>query len=135
MIKPQFTFPFLCCNIPFLPAYGIFMSHLIRCARACFSYECFILMAARLSYKLPEQGYVRVHEIVSQHYEISLSQKLHDILGHDHNYTVSPSIDQIFHWIVTSLTKLDVVTFFDIITRTYVSELWISKIPQYFNFA
>ena len=28
---------------------------------------------------------------------IPLSQMLHDILGHDHNYTMTPSIDQIFH--------------------------------------
>ena len=35
-----------------------FMSQLIRYARACSSYECFILRAARLSSKLLGQGYV-----------------------------------------------------------------------------
>ena len=41
-------FPFLSSNIPSSPAYGV-LSQLIRYARACSSYECFILRAARLS--------------------------------------------------------------------------------------
>ena len=53
------NFPFLSSNIPSSPAYGIFISQLIRYARACSSYECFILMAERLSSKLLGQGYVR----------------------------------------------------------------------------
>ena len=50
--------PFLSSNIPSLPAYDVFISQLIRYARACSSYECFILRAARLSSKLLRQGYV-----------------------------------------------------------------------------
>ena len=42
------NFPFLRSNIPSSPAYGVFISQLIRYARACTSYECFILRAARL---------------------------------------------------------------------------------------
>ena len=41
--------PFLCSNIPSSPAYGVFISQLIRYARASSSYECFILRAVRLS--------------------------------------------------------------------------------------
>ena len=52
------NFPFLSCNIPASPAYGVFISQLLRYARACSSNECFILRAARLSNKLLEQGYV-----------------------------------------------------------------------------
>ena len=92
------NFPFLstCSNIPSSPAYGVFISQLIRYARACSSYECFILRAARLSSKLLRQGYVMVRLKSSlrkfygrygdliKHYEVSLSQMLHDILGHDH---------------------------------------------------
>ena len=52
------NFPFLSSNIPSSPAYGVFISQLIRYARACSSYECFILRAARLSSKLLRQGYV-----------------------------------------------------------------------------
>ena len=52
------NFPFLSSNIPSSPAYGVFISQLIRYARACSSYECFILRATRLSSKLLGQGYV-----------------------------------------------------------------------------
>ena len=89
-------FPFLSSNIPSSPAYGVFISQLIRHARTCSSYECFILRAARLSSKLLRQGYVmerlksslrkfygRYGDLI-KHYEVSLSQMLHDILGHDH---------------------------------------------------
>ena len=43
------NFPFLSNNIPSSPAYGVFISQLIRYARAYSSYECFILKARRLS--------------------------------------------------------------------------------------
>ena len=52
------NFPFLSGNIPSSPAYGVFISQLIRYARACSSYECFILRARRLSSKLLKQGYL-----------------------------------------------------------------------------
>ena len=90
------NFPFLSSNIPSSPAYGVFISQLIRYARACSSYECFILRAARLSSKLLGQGYVmerlksslrnfygRFGDLI-KHHEVSLSQMLHAILGHDH---------------------------------------------------
>ena len=63
------NFPFLSSNIPSSPAYGVFISQLIRYARACSSYKCFILRAARLSSKLLGQGYRVCHgtfEIVPQ---------------------------------------------------------------------
>ena len=51
------NFPFLSSNIPSSPAYGVFISQLIRYAYACSSYECFFfLRARRLSSKLLEQG-------------------------------------------------------------------------------
>ena len=88
-------FPFLSSNIPSSPVYGVFISQHIRYDRACSSYECFILKAARLSSKLLGQGYVieglkSYQEILwsiwglIKHYEVSLSQMLHDILKHDH---------------------------------------------------
>ena len=52
------NFPFLGSSTPVSPVYGVFISQLIRYARACTSYECFILRATRLSNKLLEQGYV-----------------------------------------------------------------------------
>ena len=52
------NFPFLNSNILSSPAYGVFISQLIRYVRACSSYECFILRARRLSSKLLKQGYL-----------------------------------------------------------------------------
>ena len=90
------NFPFLSSNIPSSPAYGVFISQLIRYARACSSYECFILRAARLSSKLLGQGYVRErlksflrkfygrYGDLIKHYKVPLFQMLHDILGHGH---------------------------------------------------
>ena len=90
------NFSFLSSNIPSSPAYVVFISQLIRYARAYSSYECFILSAARLSFKLLGQGYVMERLKSSlrkfygrygdlfKHYEVPLSQMLHDILGHDH---------------------------------------------------
>ena len=90
------NFPFLSSNIPSLPAYGILISQLKRYARACSSYECFILRATRLSSMLLRQAYVverlksslrkfySLYGDLIKPYEVSLSQMLHDILGHDH---------------------------------------------------
>ena len=50
------NFTLLSSNISFLPAYGVFISQLIRYARACSSYECSILRASRLSSQLLKQG-------------------------------------------------------------------------------
>ena len=79
------NFSFLSSNIPTLPAYGVFISQLIRYARACSSYRGFILRATRLSNKLLVQGYVkerlksslrkvygRYADLIKQ-YEVSLS--------------------------------------------------------------
>ncbi|KAK3086870.1 hypothetical protein FSP39_024685 [Pinctada imbricata] len=52
------NFPFLSSNIPSSPAYGVFISQLIRYARANTKYTDFVLRARRLSDKLLSQGYV-----------------------------------------------------------------------------
>ena len=90
------NFPFLSSNIPSSPAYGVFISQLIRYARACSSYECFILRAMRLSNKLFGQGYVKErlksslrkfygrYGDLTKQYEVPLSRMLHDILDDDH---------------------------------------------------
>jgi hypothetical protein len=53
------NFPFLCstCNIPLSPAYGVYVSQLIRYARACFVYEDFPKRHRLLTNKLMLQGY------------------------------------------------------------------------------
>ena len=86
------NFPFLSSNIPSSPAYGVFVSQLIRYAWVCSSYECFILRAGRLSSKLLKQGYLAErlkssfrkcygrYGDLTQQYEVSLSRMLNDIL-------------------------------------------------------
>ena len=98
------NFPFLSSNIPSSPAYGVFISQLIRYARACSSYKCFILKAMRLSNKLRGQGYVKErlkstlrkfygrYGDLTKQYEAPLSRMLHDILDDDHIQWHSPLI-------------------------------------------
>ena len=107
-------FPFLGSNIPSSPVYGVFISQLIQYARACSSYEYFILRAWRLSSKLLKQGYLverlkssfrkyygRYEDLIQQ-YEVSLSRMLNDIL------TLDPfSTDQPFHRFNGLDTELD----------------------------
>ena len=87
------NFLFMSSNIPASPAYGIFISQLIRyITRACSSYECFIPRATQLSNKLLEQGYVkerlksslkkfygRYGDLIKQ-YGVPFSRILYDIL-------------------------------------------------------
>ena len=53
------NFPFLSSNIPKSPAYGFFVSQLIRYARASSLYEDFIMRSQLLTSKLLEQGFTR----------------------------------------------------------------------------
>ena len=98
----RFQFPHHKCSVlPTSPAYGVFISQLIRYARACSSYGCFILRTTRLSNKLVEHGYVkesslrkfygRYGDLIKQ-YEVSLSQMLNDILWPDHIQWQPPQI-------------------------------------------
>ena len=85
-------------------AYDLFISQLIWYARACSSYECCILRAARRSCKLLGQGCVRkrLYSFLRKfngrywdpikHYEVPLSLMLHDVLGHDHIQWYPPLI-------------------------------------------
>ncbi|KAK3091194.1 hypothetical protein FSP39_017861 [Pinctada imbricata] len=87
------NFPFLSSNIPSSPAYGVFISQLIRYARASTKYTDFVLRARRLSDKLLSQGYVcdrltsslrkfygRYGELVIL-YDVPLSRMVDDILS------------------------------------------------------
>jgi hypothetical protein len=50
------NFPFLCGDVPLSPAYGVYISQLIRYARACFAYEDFSKRGKLLAKKLMLQG-------------------------------------------------------------------------------
>ena len=74
------NFPFLCSNIPAAPAYGVYISQLIRYSRACCRYYDFLKRAQLLTHKLLQQGvvaqslmsslqkfYGRYHELVDRY--------------------------------------------------------------------
>ena len=129
------NFPFLSSNIPSSPAHGVFISQLIRYARACSSYECFILRAVRLSNKLLEQGYVKErlksslrkfygrHRDLTKQYEVPLSRMLYDILDDDHIQWHPPLIGHYTNfWPLLIWTLLLNLTFYLIVQdfhRTY----------------
>jgi hypothetical protein len=54
---PIVNFPFMCSNIPQAPAYGVYVSQLIRYARACSMYHDFLARSQLLPSKLMRQGY------------------------------------------------------------------------------
>ena len=105
------------------PIDDVFISQLIRYARACSSYECFILRAVRLSNKLLGQGYVKEH-LKSSAKEVStvctgispnnMRPPLPNETRHSGwwPYTVTPSIDRTLHQFLT-FTDLDLITEFD----------------------
>ena len=112
------NFPFLISIIPSLSANGVFFSLLIRYARACSVYECFIQRARRLPSKLLKQCYLVKHLKSSfrkfngryigvfQQYEVSLRRIWNDILTHLTSYSDFPT-DQTFHQYHDLDTKLD----------------------------
>ena len=51
------NFPFLCSNVSLSPAYGVYVSQLIRYARACHAYDDFLKRSQLLTKKLKLQGY------------------------------------------------------------------------------
>ena len=112
------NFLFLSGNIPSSSAYGVFISQLIRYARACSSYECFILRAVRLSNKLLGQGCVKEHLRSSMVGTGILSNNmrppLRNVTRHCEwwPHTVTSSIDKTCHQFLT-ITDKDLITEFD----------------------
>ena len=88
---PIVNFLFICSNIPAAPAYGVYISRLIRYSRACGSYHDFLDRGLLLTRKLLNQGFVLVklksslrkfyvchHDLVDR-YGISVSQMTTDM--------------------------------------------------------
>ena len=85
------NFPFLCGNIPQSPSYGVYVSQLIRFARASTFYEDFLLRSRRLTSKLLGQGYKRFrlistfkkfygrHNTLVDKYKISVTRIISDL--------------------------------------------------------
>jgi len=108
------NFPFICSNIPAAPAYGIYISQLIRYSRACCSYQDFFDRGLLLARKLLNQGFLLVklklslgkfygrHHDWVDHYGISVSD--------DHGYVplvVNTSRSFPRSWLITGfVTRL-----------------------------
>jgi hypothetical protein len=54
---PIVNFPLICSNIPAVPAYGVYISQLIRYSRACGSYQDFLDRGLLLTRKLLNQWF------------------------------------------------------------------------------
>ena len=124
----QDLFRFLSSNIPSSSTYDVFICQLIRYARACPSYECFILRDRRLSSKLLKQGYLvgclkalfrkcygRYEDLIQQ-YEVSLSWMLHGIL----------TLDQPIRPSTNSMTLIQSFTFTElwVVSMEHLQRLW-----------
>jgi hypothetical protein len=57
---PIVNFPFICSNIPAVPAYGVYISQLIRYSTACGSYQDVLDRGLLLKRKLLNQGFLLV---------------------------------------------------------------------------
>ena len=88
---PIVNFPVICSNIPAAPAYGVYISQLIRYSRACESYQDFLDRGLLLTRKLLNKGFFLVklksslrkfygshHDLVDR-YGISVSQMTTDM--------------------------------------------------------
>ena len=92
---PVVNFPLLSSNIPSAPAYGVYVSQLIRYARACLNYQDFMERGKVLTTKLLSQGYQKTklvttlkkfygrhHDLVNP-YKVAVSRIVSDAFASD----------------------------------------------------
>jgi hypothetical protein len=114
---PIMNFPFICSMIPAAPAYGVYISQLIRYSRACISFQDFLDRGLLLTRKLLNQGFLLVklksllrkfygrHHDLVDHYGISVSQITMDmfhlsyILPFSHSWLVTEFVTRLT-WLV-----------------------------------
>ena len=100
---PIVNFPFLSSNIPSAPAYGVYVSQLIRYVRACSNYQDFMERGKVLTTKLLSQGYQksklvatlkkfcgRHHDLVNP-YNVAVSRIVSDDFATDAPYVDFPN--------------------------------------------
>ena len=98
------NFPFLSSNIPQSPAYGVFVSQLIRYARASSLYEDFIMRSQLLTSKLSKQGFTRNrliatfkkfygrHSVLVDRFKVSVTNIIIDLF-----------LETLYHWWLSSV--------------------------------
>jgi hypothetical protein len=91
------NFPNMCSNIPASPAYGIYISQLIRYARASSNYSDFLKRHLHLRNRLLDQGYTKIRLIRSlkkfifryqdlvEIYSVSAEKVINDGFSHSEN--------------------------------------------------
>ena len=80
------NFPFLSSNIPQSPAYGVYVSQLIRYARASSTYSDFLVSCRLLTRKLLGQGYNRFKLITTFKKFYGRHYNLIPTFGHSYGY-------------------------------------------------
>jgi hypothetical protein len=87
------NFPFIYSNIPAAPAYGVYISQLIRYSRACGSYQYFVDRRLLLKRKLLNQGFllVKLKLLLRTFYG-----RHHDLVDR-YGISVSPMTTDMFH--------------------------------------
>jgi len=110
---PIVNFPFICSNIPAVPAYRVYISQFIRYSRACGSYQDFMDRGLLLTRKLLRQGFLAIilksslrkfygrhHELVDR-YEVSVSQMTQDLFSLSWCFLVYLTSFVTFYWTFT----------------------------------
>ena len=82
---PIVNFPFIRSNIPAAPAYGVYISQLIRYSRACGSYQDFLDRGLLLTRKLLNQGFLLV-KLKSSHRKFYGRRLWNICVTNDHGY-------------------------------------------------
>ena len=68
MIRVHFgivNFPFMCSNIPAGPAYGIYISQLVRIGRICDNYEDFVSRNRLVTTRLINRAFVTLNYVAA----------------------------------------------------------------------
>ena len=89
---PIVNFPFLSSFIPSAPAYGVYVSQLIRYARACSNYQDFMERGIVLTTKLLSQRYQKTKLVATLK---KFYERHHDLL-HPYNVSVSRIVSDVF---------------------------------------
>jgi hypothetical protein len=95
---PIVNFLFICSNIPAAPAYGVYISQLIRYSRACGSYQYFLVRGLLPTRKLLNQGFL----LVKLKSSLRKFYGLHHDLVDRYGVCVSQMTTDIFHLVVNT---------------------------------
>jgi hypothetical protein len=85
--------PYICSNIPLSPAYEVYISQLIRYARACYTYDQFLSRGSLLTDKLMLQKFIQSHLMSAF---CKFYGRYNDLI-HNYKLSLSHMLSVIFH--------------------------------------